>query len=228
MHPRRVALVVSLALAALLPALLAGCATPSGKAARDERLAERRLLVLEEEFADFTARRLDRSDEGEPLGAFETLAEVDKETARLEGLRLRYLDLLGPHANDRQRVVAMVRIAELHFDLGARIRRLPYPPSATPAEQRAYDERLARLAAPLEAVGRGVLDQVLDYAERRGFDGRFVRRARLYAALHGEPPRALDEAELRALRHELARPAPYGAPRRLLETGRVGQRASRR
>lgn len=224
MHPRRVLSIALLALAAAL----AGCATPSSTRGGDERLAERRLLVLEEEFADFTSRRLHVSDDGEPLGGEEMFAEVNREIARLEGLRLRYLVLLGPNASDRQRVVAMVRIAELHFDLGARIRRLPYPSSLTPAELRAYDERLARLAAPLEAVGRGVLEQVIDYADRRGFDGRFVRRARLYAALHGEPPRRLDDEELRALHHELSRPAPYGAPRRLLETGRVGQRASRR
>lgn len=173
-------------LALLLPlglSLGGGCATSSSARAGEERLVERRLLVLEQEFADFTSRRLDVSDDGEPLGSEEMLAEVDREIARLEGLRLRYLDLLGPEANDRQRVVAMVRIAELHFDLGARIRRLPYPASLSPAELRAYDERLARLAAPLEAVGRGVLAQVIDYADRTGFDGRFVRRARLYASL---------------------------------------------
>lgn len=221
----RLAALLLLALSAALPL---GCATTDGGKVADERLAERRLLVLEEEFADFTARRLDVSEEGEPLAPEESLPEVEKEIARLEGLRLRYLDLLGPNATDRQRVVAMVRIAELHFDLGARVRRLPYPTGASPAEMQAFDERLARVASPLDAVGRGVLDQVLDYADRRGFEGRFVRRARLYAALHGEPPRALDDYELRALHHELGRAAPYGAPRRLLEVGRIGQRASRR
>lgn len=192
-----------------------------------ERRIERRLLVLEDEFAEFTARRLDQAADAEPLSASESFAEIENQMARLESLRLRYLELLGEGADDRQRVVAMVRIAELHLDFGARVRRLPYPPDATAAQRRSFDERLSRVAAPLEAVGHGVLAQVLDYAERQQFEGRFVRRARLYLSLHRGGGRPLDQDELRTLRGELEREAPYGAPRRLLEAGRVGQRASR-
>ena len=204
---------------------LAGCAhIPDVQS--DARQAERRLLVLEGEFSEFTAADLTLGDDGNRLDPAEALADLDRHNARLESLRLRYLDLVGEGSDDRQRVVAMVRIAELHLDLGARIRRLPYPRDATAGQMRAYDDHLGRIATPLEAVGYGVLSQVVDYAERRLFDGRFVRRARLYLGLHRDG--SLDRGEIVTLQSELSRAAPYGAPRRLLGAGRVGQRASRR
>jgi hypothetical protein len=209
----------------LFAAAVVGCAHAPGQP-QDSQLFERKLLVLEQDFAEFTAKQLELGEDDERLGPEATLAELDKHIAELERLRLRYLDVLSEGSSDRQRVVAMVRIAELHLDLGARVRRVDYPADSTPASMRAFDERLGRVATPLEAVGYGVLTQVVDYAERRRFDGRFVRRARLYTALHSEA--ALSDGDLRALHLELRRPAPYGAPRRLLEAGRVGQRASRR
>lgn len=212
--------------AALLALALLGCAHGPGRPALTPDRAERRLLVLEREFAEFTGESLVASPEGLQLEPEEALAELDKRIAELEGLRLRYLDLLGEGATDRQRVVAMVRIAELHLDLGARVRRLPYPADLPAGERPAFDERLSRMALPLEAVGLGVLRQVLDYAERRSVDGRFVRRARLYLALHDEGV-SLTRADLEALRRELKAVTAYAAPRRLLEVGRVGQRASR-
>jgi len=203
----------------------AGCAhVPDTQS--DARQTERRLLVLEGEFSEFTAADLARSEEGLPLDPAEALADLDRHNARLESLRLRYLNLVGEGSDDRQRVVAMVRIAEPHLDLGARIRRLHYPRDATVEQMRAYDDQLGRIATPLEAVGYGVLGQVVDYAERRRFDGRFVRRARLYLGLHRDG--SLSRGEIVTLRSELSRTAPYGAPRRLLGAGRVGQRASRR
>lgn len=212
-------------IAALAIPLASGCAhAPSAELSAQR--AERRLLVLEEEFSEFIARDLARSEDGARLDPDEAIHELDQHIARLQALRLRYLDLVGEGSSDRQRVVAMVRIAELHLDLGARVRRLPYPADATVEQMVAFDERLGRIATPLEAVGYGVLRQVDDYADRRRFDGRFVRRAHLYLALHQDG--SLHRRELVTLRAELARSAPYGAPRRLLEAGRVGQRASRR
>lgn len=206
-----------------------GCAhTPGAPTSMTPERAERRLLVLESEFAEFVADPLILSRDGHPLEPDQALVELDLRIAALESLRLRYLDLLRPGSTHRQRVVAMVRMAELHLDLGARIRRLPYPTGATEEEMRTFDERLSRAALPLEATGLGILRQVVDYTAREGIDGRFVRRARLYLALHDGAPGALERGELMALRHELAEPQPFPAPRRLLETGRVGQRASRR
>jgi hypothetical protein len=225
---RSAASLSSSAAAALLGvALLGACAHP-GAPPSPERRVERRLLVLEEDFAEFTSRQLDRAPDQEPLTPSESFAEIEVQVARLEALRLRYLDLLAQGADDRQRVVAMVRIAELHLDLGARVRRLPYPPDATAAARRGFDERLSRVALPLEAVGYGVLYQVLEYADRQRFEGRFVRLAQLYVSLHQGAGQPLAEGDVRALRAELEREGPFRAPRRLLEAGRVGQRASRR
>lgn len=205
---------------------LGGCAHRAAQKGPSEDQLERRLLVLESEFADFVAVRLDRDGDGERAGTPEMIANVELETAALEGLRLRYLDVIEQAGLHRPRVIAMVRLAELHLDLASRTRRLPYPPDATPVEKKAWDERLSRLALPLEAVGLGVLEQVDEYAEHRELDGRFIRRARVYLALHTSRPLGRDE--IATLNRELLARGPYGGPRRLLEAGRVGQRAARR
>ncbi len=193
----------------------AGCA----HAPASDALATRRLLVLERDFKVFVATPLHNRD------------EVEQQTATLESLRLLYLDALAHTDTPTDHVLALVRIAELHLDLGARIRRLPYPAQSTRRERRAFDATLSQLALPLEAVGRGVLTQAVDYASDRGLDNRFVHRARLYQALHAAE--GLTAPELAWLRKEL-RPklgavgdGQFDAPRTLLEVGRVGQSASR-
>jgi hypothetical protein len=176
-------------------------------------LSARRLLVLERDFAAFTSRPL-RSIDG-----------IEPATAALEALRLDYVDTLSRAESPRDRLLCLVRIAELHLDLSARIRRIPYPRGTSEVERRAFDDVLSQEALPLEAIGRGVLAQAIDYADTHGVDGRFVHRARVYRALHaGE---ILDRDELRWLRRELA-DRTFGAPRTLLEAGRIGQRAARR
>lgn len=202
------ALAAALALLGMLG--LVGCATVDR---REQALSSRRLLLLERDFSSFVAA---------PLATWQ---DVETETAALERLRLQYLDVLAKADSARDRMVCLVRIAELHLDLGARVRRLPYPRGALRSERAAFDERLSQEALPLEAVGRGVLAQAIDYADTHGLDGRFVRRARLYRSLHGGAPLAAEE--LAWLRSEL-RDRSFGAPRTLLEAGRVGQRAARR
>jgi hypothetical protein len=192
---------------------LAGCATAATAAPQHDPLSQRRLLVLERDFAAFTARSLKARE------------DVEDQTAALEALRLDYLDVLSRAAHPRDRLLCLVRIAELHLDLGARVRRLPYPAGISDDEKARFDEALSQDALPLEAVGRGVLAQALDYADEHGLDGRFVRRARLYRSLHTGD--ALTSTEVKWLRRELA-DRTFGAPRTLLEAGRVGQRAARR
>lgn len=201
------------ALVSFGPLALTGCASAPTATPQHDPLSQRRLLVLERDFLSFTAR---------PLRARE---DVEAQTAALEALRLDYLDVLSRAAHPRDRLLCLVRIAELHLDLGARVRRLPYPAGVSDEEKVRFDEALSQDALPLEAVGRGVLAQALDYADQHGLDGRFVRRARLYRALHQGD--ALSSTELKWLRRELA-DRSFGAPRTLLEAGRVGQRAARR
>lgn len=200
---------IALALASLAVLGGLGCAT----AAPARELSQRRILVLERDFSSFTSRQLQARE------------DVEDQTAALESLRLEYLDVLTRAEHPRDRLLCLVRIAELHLDLGARVRRLPYPSGAGDDEKARFDEALSQDALPLEAVGRGVLAQALDYADAHGLDGRFVRRARLYRTLHAGD--TLVAEELKWLRRELA-DRTFGAPRTLLEAGRVGQRAARR
>lgn len=188
---------------------LLGCATPIPL--RD--LSQRRILVLERDFAAFTARPLLKRE------------EVEQQMAALESLRLEYLEVLARAEQPRDRLLCLVRIAELHLDLSARVRRVPYPAAASEDEKARFDESLSQDALPLEAVGHGVLAQALDYADAHRLDGRFVRRARLYRSLHAGA--SLAPEEIKWLRSELS-DRTLGAPRRLLEAGRVGQRAARR
>ena len=176
-------------------------------------LTVRRLAVLEHELHAFT---------GTPL---RTLDDVERQLRTLEELRLSYLDALTNAVLPRDRILCLLRIAELHLDLGARVRRVPYPAGASEAERRRFDDVLSQQALPLEAVGRGVLAQAVDDATAHGVDDRFARRARLYQRIHaGE---SLDRADLTVLRDELAA-RTFVAPRTLLEAGRIGQRAARR
>ncbi|OGQ26248.1 MAG: hypothetical protein A2138_04325 [Deltaproteobacteria bacterium RBG_16_71_12] len=176
-------------------------------------LTVRRLAVLEHDLRAFTGTRLTSLD------------DVERELGALEELRLAYLDTLAVEVAPRERVLCLLRIAELHLDLGARVRRVPYPAGASEAERRSLDDLLSQQALPLEAVGRGVLAQAVDEAAAHGVDDRFARRARLYQRIHaGE---SLDRADLAVLRSELAA-RTFTAPRTLLEAGRIGQRAARR
>ncbi|MCC7071864.1 MAG: hypothetical protein IT383_11115 [Deltaproteobacteria bacterium] len=192
----------------LLVAALAGCASTPRPA-----LTVRRLAVLEHDLRAFTGTKL------------ATLDDVERELRELEELRLVYLDTLATEVAPRERVLCLVRIAELHLDLGARVRRVPYPAGSTEVERAAIDDHLSQQALPLEAVGRGVLAQAVDFAAAHGVDDRFTRRARLYQRIHaGE---ALGRSDLAVLRSELVA-RTFAAPRTLLEAGRIGQRAARR
>lgn len=192
----------------LLVAALVGCAHGSPPPS-----AVRRLAVLEHDLRAFTGTRL------------ATIDDVERELRALEELRLDYLDTLAVEVAPRERVLCLVRIAELHLDLGARVRRVPYPTGATDAERAAFDDLLSQQALPLEAVGRGVLAQAVDFATAHGVDDRFTKRARLYQRIHaGE---SLGRSDLAALRGELTA-RTFAAPRTLLEAGRIGQRAARR
>ena len=221
----------SLLLTTVLVVFSAGCAHESARTTpenRDTDTVERKLLVLEGDFARFVGTRLDRGDDGERLTGPLALRVVEREQRRLESLRLAYLDAVKPGAAPRQRMIAMVRIGELHLDLSARIRRVPYGAGMDAAARAAFDDLLSRRALPLEATGLGVLGQAVSYAERTGEDGPFAARARIYLALHDGTAVHVVDDEVGLLRRELSAVGPYRAPRRLLEVGRVGQRAARR
>lgn len=202
-----------------------GCAHDRA-ASKTKPPSARLLLLLERDFAGFIATPLDRDDEGRALDAEAALLRTDRALASLERLRLRYLDLLRDDVEERARITALVRLGELHLDLGARIRRLPYPTEATRDQKIAFDARLSRIALPLEATGLGILEQAKDFARRVGVSGRMVNRADLYLALHRDRA-PLDDAKLSVLESELASGRSFPAPRRLLEGGRIGQRAAR-
>jgi hypothetical protein len=182
----------------------------------------RELRVLDASFASFTAGRLHGVDDAETA------------VARLESIRLDWLAVLGADdgvargddgvARGDEGTLALLRLAELHLDLAARIRRIPYPAGVDDNERRAFDAMLSRLALPLEATGQGVLAQITARAARGGGDGRFVRRARLYQRLHGGHPLGADD--VRVLTAELEA-TTFRAPTTLLQAGRIGQRASR-
>lgn len=196
--------------ALVLVGALAACAhAPAAPSA----LTVRRLAVLEQDLRTFTGTRLTSVD------------DVERELGVLEELRLAYLDTLAVEVAPRDRVLCLLRIAELHLDLSARVRRVPYPIGAGEEERRAFDDLLSQQALPLEAVGRGVLAQAVDEAEAKGVDDRFARRARLYQRIHAG--HSLDRADLVLLKSELAA-RTFMAPRTLLEAGRIGQRAARR
>ncbi len=190
-----------------------GCATTQVSQSQKDA---RRLRALERSFYAFVAVKL------------HNLEEVEDATARLEQLRLDYLDALSePNSDERDRLWALLRLAELHLDLSARIRRVPYQ-SADPAARAAFDATLSQRALPLEATGKGILEQIVQRAERAGVEGRFVARARLYLHLHPQEGRvALDDDDVVVLQQELMA-STVRAPRSLLEAGRVGQRAARR
>ncbi len=200
---------------ALGAGLAVGCAHAPA-AHRDAR----RLRVLEASFHEAVAQPLASPDDIEP------------HIARVEALRLEYLDALSVSSTERDRLLALLRLAELHLDASARIRRVPYPKtSSSPVSAAAFDQQLSARALPLEATGLSLLEQIVQrgddvgIAEDAGVDGRFVRRARLYLRLHTEA--RLEPEDVDVLRAELLA-TTYRAPRSLLDTGRIGQRAARR
>jgi hypothetical protein len=196
-------------LAVLVLLVGVGCATPTASSARDAR----RLRALEPGFAAFVSVRLGVVDDIEPV------------VARLEELRLEYLDALSASTTEKERLLALLRIAEAHLDVSARIRRIPYPAGLSTSARGAFDATLSARALPLEATGLSLLHQLVRRGDEAGIDGRFVQRARLYLRLHGDAH--LADADLEALRLELTA-SSFRAPRTLLDAGRIGQRAARR
>ncbi len=175
----------------------------------------RELASLERKFAAFTATRLQR------------LADIEAALAWLEEDRVAWLDFLV-HAQgaaaSTERSLALLRLAELHLDLAARIRRVPYPPAASDRERSEFDATLSRHALALEATGQGILAQLIDTSVRERLDGRFVRRARVYLRLQRSRP--LGPSDVQLVERELTA-ATFRAPTTLLQVGRIGQRAAR-
>jgi hypothetical protein len=199
----------TLLLLGALSTTLSACATPRPTHAHHDA---RRLRALERQFHAFVAVPL-RSE-----------SDVEPAIAALEALRLDYVDALTAAATERERLQALVRLAELHLDLSARIRRVPYPDE----DAATFDARLSSWALPLEATGTSVLQQVVSRAVEVGAalnDDRFVKRARLYLHLHTSTHLTNDDIDV--LRDELVA-VDFRAPRSLLDAGRIGQRAARR
>ena len=196
---------------ALAGAVFTGaCAT---SATVTQQADARRLRVLERSFHSFVATPLER------------VADVERATATLERLRLEYLDALAKTHEERERLLALTRLAELHLDLSARIRRVPYPGELNVDDRGSFDRGLSARALPLEATGLSLLRQVLERGEATAVDNRAVKRARLYLRLH--TAEALTPEDLDVLQRELVA-VSWRAPRSLLDTGRIGQRAARR
>jgi hypothetical protein len=159
---------------------------------------------------------------GRPLRTF---AEAEQALSELEAQRLKHAAALAATIDDERASLLLMRIAEMHLVIAARMRRLPYP--VTPAWdtsagslRQAFDRELAQLALPLEATGMGIVDRMA----ARTDNSRFVHRARLYQRLHHRLP--LTVVELNTLRMERMS-LVYAAPQTLLETGRIGQRSAR-
>ncbi len=200
--------VALLLLGALTTSTLPACASSTHAVVHHDT---RRLRALERQFHAFVATPLRQE------------SDVEAAIAELESLRLEYVDALTAASTERERVQALVRLAELHLDLSARIRRVPYPNTTSRA---AFDARLSSWALPLEATGISVLQQVAERADNAsGADDRFVKRARLYLHLHTSTHLTDDDDDV--LRDELVA-SDFRAPRSLLDTGRIGQRAARR
>lgn len=187
--------------------LTLACASSTQAVARHDT---RRLRALERQFHAFVATPLRQE------------SDVETAIAALEALRLDYVDALAAAGSERERVQALVRLAELHLDLSARIRRVPYPDTSS---RGAFDARLSSWALPLEATGISVLQQVAEQVDVAESNDRFVKRARLYLHLHTSTHLTADDVEV--LRSELVA-SDFRAPRSLLDTGRIGQRAARR
>lgn len=203
----------ALLLLGALSTTLTACATPRPAHAHHDA---RRLRALERQFHAFVAVPL-RSE-----------SDVEPAIAALEALRLDYVDALTAADTERERLQALVRLAELHLDLSARIRRVPYPNDDVDNDAATLDARLSSWALPLEATGTSVLQQVVSRAGELGAaanDDRFVKRARLYLHLHTSTHLTNDDIDV--LRNELVA-VDFRAPRSLLDAGRIGQRAARR
>ncbi len=203
---------------------LGACASTPDHAG-NARAAKHKVLVLEDRFSRFVSAPLDRDEDGAPLAERDVFVRIEEATNRLQGLRLSYLDVVQDADRPQERVLALVRLGELHLDLASRIRRVPYPRDASATERAAFDRALSRRAVALEATGLGVLTQLVHYAGRMSYEDRFVRRARAYLALHSGD--RLDENMVATVRQELLQATMFPAPRRLLEPMRVGQRAAR-
>ena len=109
------------------------------------------------------------------FGAKHLSASLEKSHRTLLSLRLAYLDALSAaKASTPVQVLLLVRIAELHLDFAARIRRLGYPPGATQKQQAQFDKELSRRASPLEAAGLGVLEQAAHLCKKERLGGRFL------------------------------------------------------
>lgn len=188
---------------------------------------DRVVLSLEHDFARFVGHRLDVSVDGTSLRGESALVEIDRAERWLERLRLRYIRLLAGDRTPELRHLVLLRLAELHLDLAARVRRVPAAEGSDDVELQRWTRRLAQRAVPLEGIGLGMLDQIARLPAGASSVARFRARARLYTLLHGGDEAPLGPAEVATLRQELARDGLYPAPRRLLEGRQVGRRAAR-
>ena len=207
---------------------LAGCVHDSKRTSR-KTSTERQLLLLEADFVRFTSTEIKMRKYQGNFKVLSVLNACENDVKNLESLRARYLALVGKAVTDQQRLLAMIRLAELHLDFGARLRRVDYPQATlTDAQRNRFDQKLSNAALPYEAVGLGILNQIIDYSTERNLSGRMTKRAHMYAALHGAPGGQLTRQHISTLKIELTAKGPYRSPRRLLETGRIGRWAARR
>ena len=222
------ALTFQFATVGLIVAVLSGCAHQTHKGGQKASV-ERQLLLLEADFVRFTTAQLTLNLTGTDPASVIVLRACESDVKALEALRARYLTVVSKAVTHEQRLLAMIRLAELHLDFGARLRRVAYPVSTVTDSQRAlFDQKLSNAALPYEAVGLGILNQIVRYSAERSLSGRMSRRADMYIALHTELGASLEPRHIQTLREELSAKGPYRSPRRLLETGRIGQWAARR
>lgn len=188
---------------------------------------DRVILSLEHDFARFVGHRLDVSLDDVPMRGESALVEVDRAERWLERLRLRYISLLVGDRTLEIRHLVLLRLAELHLDLAARVRRIPAAEGLDDVEQQRWSQRLVQRAVPLEGIGLGMLDQIARLPAGASSVERFRARAHLYTVLHGGDGSPLGPTEVATLRQELVRDGMFPAPRRLLEGRQVGRRAAR-
>jgi|GEM_PF-1107508 len=219
----------------LAPAVLAGGCQHATSTQRSRATAQQRVQHLESSFQKFISVRFD--DDNRRLRSVQGAYEVERK--KLERLRMRYLDVVRDARDERVQLLAMMRVAEMHLDLAARVRRIPYP--STSSDKGAFDDQLSRWALPLEAVGMGILHQMAPtsaVATRPSSStpkrtlhalptARDLRqRATLYLAMH-EERRPLTTGERNDVRAIAAQRSRFAPPSRLVGVGRLGQRSAR-
>ena len=212
----------------LVVLLLSACVHQTQTSQKSDAQSLARLDSYELSFASFISSDLNVDEVGQRR---DPMVAIDQEHAKLQGLRLRYLRLLSANASPEVRAKTMMRIAELHLDLAARIRKASYPPELNLEERQLFEAQLSRVAAPLEATGAGVLQQMQSDLTLTQKNARFLERSSLYLSLHSLDEGAqkrLGAIQRAILQRELdSRAMPYAAPSRLLSRGRIGSRSAR-